>query len=324
VGSTNLTTDDVVNPGSATPAAQVRLAGPDRYATASAISSANFAQGLPVAFVATGLNFPDALAGAAVAGHIGAPVLLVTTDAIPAATAAELARLAPAQIVVLGGSSVVSDGVLNALVPYATSGSVSRIAGADRFQTAAAVSAAYFGPGVDLAFIATGLNFPDALAGAAVAGHVGAPILLVTPSDLPAPTAAELTRLAPKRIVILGSTGVVGTSVAEQLAAFTTGSVDRLAGADRYATAAAISAAFFPPAADLALVATGLNFPDALAGAAVAGVRGAPILLVQQSSLPTATAAEAGRLAPKELVILGSSGVVGDGVAAQLAWLQAP
>jgi putative cell wall-binding protein len=75
-----------------------------------------------VAYVATGTNFPDALAGAAVAGNLGGPLLLVTRDTIPAATAAELSRLKPARIVVLGAAGVVSDAVQNALSAAALKG----------------------------------------------------------------------------------------------------------------------------------------------------------------------------------------------------------
>ncbi|HEU0236863.1 MAG TPA: cell wall-binding repeat-containing protein, partial [Candidatus Limnocylindrales bacterium] len=57
---------------------EVRYAGSDRYATAAAISAAHYAPGVAVAYVATGANFPDALAGAAVAGNLGGPLLLVT------------------------------------------------------------------------------------------------------------------------------------------------------------------------------------------------------------------------------------------------------
>jgi hypothetical protein len=92
------------------PACRVdRIAGPDRYATAAAISASHHLPGVPVAYVATGLNFPDALAGAAAAGKVGAPLLLVTRDSLPAATAAELARLRPGRIIVLGATGVVSD-----------------------------------------------------------------------------------------------------------------------------------------------------------------------------------------------------------------------
>jgi putative cell wall-binding protein len=69
-------------------------------------------------YVATGLNFPDALAAAAAAGRLGGPVLLVGPTSIPADTQAELGRLKPGRIVVAGGSGVVSDGVLNQLAAY--------------------------------------------------------------------------------------------------------------------------------------------------------------------------------------------------------------
>ena len=88
-----------------------RLSGSDRYATAAAIS-AGWAPGVPVVYIATGLDFPDALAGAAAAGSLGAPLLLVTGTTVPPATAAELSRLRPATVVVLGGPAVVSDAVL--------------------------------------------------------------------------------------------------------------------------------------------------------------------------------------------------------------------
>jgi len=85
--------------------------------TAAAISAANYAPGVGVVYIATGLNFPDALAGAPAAGLNGAPVLLVKYDSIPPATATELARLRPARIVILGGAGVVSAAVARALLP---------------------------------------------------------------------------------------------------------------------------------------------------------------------------------------------------------------
>jgi len=100
------------------PAVTDRQAGANRYATAAEISKATFSPGVPVAYVATGANFPDALAAAAAAGHLGGPVLLVTATSIPAETAAELDRLNPGRIVVAGGSSVVSNAVLSALQAY--------------------------------------------------------------------------------------------------------------------------------------------------------------------------------------------------------------
>jgi hypothetical protein len=98
-----------------------RQSGSDRYSTAAAISAATFAPGVPVAYVATGADFPDALAGAAAAGHLGAPLLLVTRDSVPTATALELARLQPGRVVILGGPGVVGAGVESALAAYVAS-----------------------------------------------------------------------------------------------------------------------------------------------------------------------------------------------------------
>ena len=73
------------------PGESVRVSGADRYATAAALSAATFGANVPVAYVATGANFPDALAAGPAAAHAGGPVLLVATNEIPASTAKELA-----------------------------------------------------------------------------------------------------------------------------------------------------------------------------------------------------------------------------------------
>jgi putative cell wall-binding protein len=152
-----------------------------------------------------------------------------------------------------------------------------------------------------VAYIATGENFPDALVGAAAAGKDDSPLLLTPKDALPSAVKAELSRLKPKRIVVLGSSGSVSTAVANALYAYTTGTVTRLAGPDRYATAAATSAATFGAGAATAFVATGAIFPDALAGAAL----GKPLLLVPGAWIPTSIEAEATRLSPGRIVVLG-------------------
>ena len=297
-----------------------RFAGADRYATAAAVSAASFAPGAPVAYIATGLDYPDALAAGAAASLEGGPVLLVSRRAIPPATANELARLKPGAIKVIGGGSVVSDDVLMQLAAYSATPPV-RVAGANRYATAAAVSNDVFGAGVPVAYVATGQNFPDALSGVATAGRDGAPILLVGATSIPAETSAELMRLAPGRIVVLGGEGVVSSATATNLAAYaTSGNVTRLAGGDRYATSVAISRGSFT-AADTVFVATGTNFPDALGGGPVAGGTPGPLLLVPGTTLPSSVAGELARLDPARVVVLGSTAVVSSSVENQIRWL---
>jgi putative cell wall-binding protein len=300
-----------------------RLAGSDRFGTAAAISSAHYAPNAPVAYVATGSNFADALAAGPAAIRQGGPVLLVSSNRIPGPTATELARLRPAVIRVVGGVGVISDGVLDALRPYARTGVVERLAGGDRYATAAAVSAATFARGVRVAYIATGVNFPDALAGVGAAGGAGGPILLVRPDSVPAATAAELARLAPGRIRVLGGSGAVSDDVVAALSAYAPGGVQRLAGADRFATSVAISSATFATSPTVFL-ATGRSFPDALGGGPASATLPGALLLVNTTSIPAVVGAELQRLNPKRVVILGGTGAVSGDVVTQVQALVAP
>jgi hypothetical protein len=106
------------------------------------VSRASAASSTPVVYVATGENFPDALGAGPAAATVAGPILLVTQNGIPSETAAELTRLAPDKIIIVGGTAVVSSSVESGLGAYA--GSVERIAGANRYETAAKLSAATF------------------------------------------------------------------------------------------------------------------------------------------------------------------------------------
>jgi spore coat protein A len=295
-----------------------RLAGAGRVETAAAISAATFVPGVPAAFVATAGGFADALAGGPAAAGAGSPVLLTAGDTLPEATAAELRRLQPAGIFVLGGPAAVPESVERELTAY-TSGGVRRLAGESRYGTAAAVARALFPSGVPVAYVATGENFPDALAGGAAAAAEGGPVLLVARDELPAVTADALRHLAPGRIVVLGGPGAVSDAVAAELGSYTAGGVERLAGETRYETAAAVSRAAFPGTRAAAFVATGQTFPDALAGVPAAAAASAPLLLVEPGSVPPSIADELRRLAPRRIVVLGGTAAVSAEVEEALA-----
>lgn len=281
----------------AVPPEVVRVAGADRYGTAAAVS--RLSGTADTAFVASGEDFPDALAAAARAGSLDAPVLLAGPTALPAVTTEELLRLQPQTVVVVGGPGAVSaevEGQLAQLLPGAT---VTRRGGADRYGTAAAISGDL--TSAEVVHVATGADFPDALAGAARAGTVGSPVLLVQPGAVPSVTRAEIERLAPERIVVLGGPVAVSEAVADELGAY--GVVERIAGPDRYGTAAQVAADL--PASPEVLVATGQDWPDALAGAARAGAAGSPVLLVSTTGVPSATSGSLDRLDPDRIVVLG-------------------
>jgi putative cell wall-binding protein len=305
-----------VSPAAAAGLTVVRYGGADRYATAAAVSAAHYAPGVPVAYVATGTNFPDALAGGPLAARGGGPLVLVGATSIPPATAAELTRLRPARIVILGGEGAVSSRVADSLVAYQTGGGVERVAGSDRYATAAGISRLVApGSGVPVAYVATGENFPDALVGGVAAARRGAPLLLARRTSLPGPTDAELQRLAPREIIVLGGAGVVDDTVVGRLRQLaTSGTVRRLAGADRYSTGVAVSAASFGSPTGSLFIASGKSFADALVSVPAAAKTGGALLLVPGSSVPSAVQTEAKRLAPTRLVLMGGMAAVNERV----------
>lgn len=187
-----------------------RVAGSTRFETAAALAD-RFDPGVPVAYIANGATFPDALAGGAAGGATGGPVLLVQRDSVPDATAEALERLAPESIAVLGGTGAVGATVAETLAEL-TATAVDRLGGADRFGTAVAVSTATF-PSADTVYLARGTDFPDALAGGPAAGAQGAPVLLSPRTCLPEVVVDELERLRPDRVVLLGGPGALGSGV---------------------------------------------------------------------------------------------------------------
>lgn len=284
-----------------------RVHGPDRSGTAVAISQATFEKGASTVYVATGEKYPDALAGAPAAAAAGGPVLLTGRDLLPEVTLAELQRLGPSRIVLLGGNQAVDPAVEAELAAVAP---VERLWGADRFGTAAAVSRATFPSPADRVLVVTGANFPDAMIGAAAGAALGAPILLVQSDHLPESTAEELERLEPGEILLLGGPQAVSAEVESALERFTTGSVLRIAGPDRYASAAALSRDLFDAPSERVFLATGLNFPDGLAGAVPAGLAREPLLLVPGTCVTREVASEIARLNPGQVVILGGPAAV--------------
>jgi putative cell wall-binding protein len=199
----------------------IRLGGADRYAVSAALSKDNFTAGGPVAYIASGTVFPDALSGSAGAGHRNGPVLLVSRDTLPDTVAKELDRLRPQKIVVLGGTNTISEATLSALAAHVPAGTpISRLDGADRYAVSATISADTYPTGTPTVFVASGTVFPDALSGAAAAVVNGAPVLLITTDSIPDVVKTELDRLNPLRIIVLGGPNTISDALLPQLARY--------------------------------------------------------------------------------------------------------
>ena len=165
------------------------------------------------AYIATGLDFPDALSASAAGGAVKAPVLLVNgrDPQLDQPTAATLGKLGIGTVKVLGGPSSVANEITTALT---TGGwNVTRFAGVDRVHTSYLVNKDAF-PQPTSAYLATGLNFPDALAGAAAAARAGSPLLVTMPWCVSAEVRSYVKGPSVQRVTMLGGTPTLPDSLA--------------------------------------------------------------------------------------------------------------
>ncbi len=280
-----------------------RLAGADRYETAIDVSQRSFPAGAPVVYLASGENFPDGLAAGPAAAHQGGPVLLTPRGAATPSVLAEIRRLAPTEIVIVGGTPSVSAEVEAAVQALAPARDVVRLGGADRFETSRLIAEHAF-TAAGAAFIATGLKFPDALAAGPAAALEEGPVLLVD-GGASAPDAATLATLRGLGVTwagVVGDAGSVSTGMAGGLAA-SGRTVERFAGPDRFATAAQLASAF--GTVDSVYIASGTDFPDALAAAAAAGAERAPLLLTRRECMPAVSRSALLASGTAEVVLVG-------------------
>ncbi|MEY9904013.1 hypothetical protein ABIA35_000219 [Catenulispora sp. MAP12-49] len=273
--------------------------GADRVGTAIATSQLNFANHgaadgrIPAGAVvlARSDTFADALGGSALAVRTDAPLLITGSAGLDPAVKAEISRvLAPGgKVYLLGGTQALSPAVASALSHY----TVVRLAGQTRYGTAVAI-AKQINPRPGMVMIATGAQFPDALA----AGATGQPVLLTDGGAMPKETLDYLKTLNPNpetaggtQLVTIGGPGdaaLISAYQGDKMPAWpTTISRLKLAGADRYATSLMVAQDFFAANSNLAL-ATGATWPDALSGGAMIGLRGGPLLLTAPTGISPA------------------------------------
>jgi len=299
---------------SASSPAVVRYGGADRYEVAVNVAQ-NFDPGVPVVYVVKGTDYPDALSAAPAASAAGGPLLLVRPGDVPAVVDAELTRLRPQKIVVVGGTASIQPQVFDKLSTFAPS--IVRLAGADRYDASRAVVSYAFGDtGVTRVYVATGANFPDALSASAAAGTRGAAVVLVPGKDssFTAATTTLIQSLHPYDARIAGGANSVSVGIEATLSALSLpGGSDRLSGADRYEASRNINHDTFSTAPNV-FIATGTNFPDALAGAALAGRDHAPLYEVPTSCVPQHTYQDIVALNPATITILGGPNSVSPAV----------
>jgi putative cell wall-binding protein len=296
-----------------------RVSGPDRVATAAAVSRRAFV-------LARADEYADALAGAPLAAHLDGPLLLSGRDRLAPATRAEVERLGAREAVLLGGRGALGDGVARDL--EAAGLRVRRISGANRFATAAQIASEL--PAASEVLLTEGANadpargWPDALSASGLAAARGLPILLATRDALPAETARAIPGSA--AVVVVGGRAAVSDAVAAE-AGRRGAAVRRIAGADRYATSVAVAEEALRRGGGAATtwVATGRAFADGLVAGAAAGSTGGLMVLIDGRSVDGSAASRdflaARRGQIRSLPAVGGTGAITPATEARLRQL---
>jgi putative cell wall-binding protein len=197
--------------------------------------------------------------------------------------------------------------MLNAAAALTAAARLKRAAGPTRYGTAVALSQLAFPTGATTAYVASGETFADALSTGALTARAPGPILLTDTCALPPTTATELARLKPKTVYVVGGADAVCPAVLTAVSQAAGVAATRVAGADRYATDAALAAIGWPAKVATVYVTTGVNFPDGLTGSARAAKDGSPILLTDTCTLPPPIRAALVRLAPTTVKVIGGA-----------------
>ncbi len=268
-----------------------RIAGADRYGT-SALTAKTFGTS-DNAILASGVagSTVDALSSAYLAGVKKAPVLLTQKDATPKSVLDQLAANKVKNIFVVGGNRVISEAQIGALTSAGYT--VTRVSGADRYGTSAAVIETAGTPSGKTALLASGTVFPDALGAGALSYAAGVPLAITNPLTLSPQTLTALKGAGVTDVVIVGgSVAVTPTVVGQLVTAGFTVDPNSLAGKDRSDTSTKLAAyemANFPTSfngtgVNVASGAPTLDGADALGGATLSGQQGRPLLITANTN----------------------------------------
>ena len=196
--------------------------------------------------------------------------------------------------------------------PAQTTKATTRVAGADRINTAVEVSKKYY-KSAETVIIANYEKFADSLSASALSKALKAPILLVQKDQLDSVVAQEIKRLGAKNVVVIGGEQSVDKTK-DSLSKY---NVQTIAGSDRYETSAKIAQEIIKRTGTTqAVIASGETFADALTVAPLANKNNMPILLVQPNNIPKATQEVLKQI--NKVIIVGGEKTISNQVANKL------
>lgn len=304
--------------------ASVRFAGINRVDTALAIAKAAYPDKVTNVVLATADNYPDALAGSVLAYQLNAPILLVGSSKADQEKVLDYLNSnlkSEGMVYILGGTGVISQRFADKLNTGEIT-DICRIAGNDRYDTSVKIAEQLNVKIGTPVVLVSGENYPDALAVCSIAAQNQLPILLVPKEGISDAVSQKIAAIKPDKVYLIGLEGAISDTVeskATELTDLAAGDIIRIGGADRYATSLAI-AKYFNLGSQTVCLATGNNFPDALAGSVYAAKYKAPIILID-NTLPVQTADYIKSIKPLETVIFGGEAVIGITIEEQIKQL---
>lgn len=316
IASLLITTTAVSTNVKAVGSSENRLGGANRYETAAKISQSGWTTS-DYAIVANGEGYADALCASPLAKANNAPILLTTNGSLSQNALDELKRLNVKHVIVVGGTGVVSDSVLNSIKAQVTD--VERIGGQDRYETSVKI-AEKLGT-VTKVVVASGEGYADALSTGPAAAINGVPIILTRSNILPNVT-SNYIKANPQitQTYVIGGTAAVSNSAVNSLP-----SVKRLGGQDRYATNIAVLKEF-ASSFNFSSIYTALGsgpigneFADAITGGALAAKNRSPLVITGKalSSVTTDFLKEKG-FTNSILIVLGGTANISDAMASEI------
>ena len=230
------------------------FAGQDRYDTALKLAK-NFADSkgglgaVPAAFVSSGETLVDSISVAGLAGYVDAPILLTPTDSLRGSVKDFIEDYGVSTVYVLGGSAAVADSVVTAIEGLSSSPTVTRIAGDDRYATAAAIASmidaesSWCGTDAVSAVLINGASDMMAFGVAmqTIAYRLQLPVLMTAGDELSDATAEYITKNDVEHVQIIGGTGAVSADVASALTSLGVDTVARVDGDSASAVSVALA-----------------------------------------------------------------------------------
>ncbi|NWQ41923.1 S8 family serine peptidase [Bacillus sp. EB106-08-02-XG196] len=261
-------------------------------------------------------NSTKRLTGTSMAAPFVSGLLALLKEQYPELSAADLRSILQKNVIDLGDAG--RDPYYGyGLVQYSERiKDIQRVSGKNRFELAVNISKAGWQESSHTVVLTNYISFADALASSPLAFKENAPILLTHKDFLTSETKEEIQRLKPQKVIVIGGPGSISESVIDSVSSLGIATVERIGGKDRFEVAYHIAQRM--GATNTAIIANGLNFPDALAIAPYAARNGYIFILTTKDSIPNNIKRILQEKGIQHTIVVGGEGSVSEAVVSRL------